>query len=113
MENIVILAVLIVAMEYAVQGLKKPLETMQVWEKLKGVCIPVINILLTACLILGTNITILAALSIACNQFVDYLVTILICSLGTTTFHEFKKKLKGIEDEEVEEIVIKGFKDGE
>lgn len=100
MENIVILTVLIVAMEFAVQGLKKPLETMSVWEKLKGMCIPVINILLTACLVLGTNVTILAALGITCNQFVDYLVTVLICSLGTTTFHEFKKQIKQVATQE-------------
>ena len=100
MENIIVLGILIVAMEFAVDGLKKPLETMSVWEKLKGVCIPIINILLTALLILGTNVTILAALGIVCNQFVDYLVTVLICSLGTTTFHEFKKKIKTVANEE-------------
>ena len=96
MENIVILAVLIVIMEFAVEGIKKPLETLPLFQKLKATLIPVINIMAMTCLVLGTNVTILNALGITCVSYVDYIFTILICSLGTTTWHEFKKKLKDV-----------------
>ena len=96
MEKIIVLAILIVVMEFAVEGIKKPLETLSVWEKVKGVCIPIINILAMALLILGTSITILDALGIVCVAYVDYIFTILVCSLGTSTWHEFKKKIKEV-----------------
>lgn len=96
MEMIIILAIAIVVMEFGVEAIKKVFETMPVWEKIKGVCIPIINILAMATLILGTNATIFAGLGISCDAFVDYLFTILICSLGTSTWHEFKKKVKEV-----------------
>ena len=103
MEMIIILAIAIVVMEFGVEAIKKVFDTMPVWEKIKGVCIPVINLLAMANLILGTNATIFVALGIECVAFVDYLFTILICSLGTTTWHEFKKKIKEVATKEGDE----------
>ena len=103
MENIVILAILIVVMEFAVEGIKKPLEALPLFQKIKGALIPVINILAMTCLILGTNVTILNSLGIVCVSYVDYIFTILICSLGTATWHEFKKKIKEVATKEGDE----------
>lgn len=96
MEMIIVLAIAIVVMEFGVEAIKRIFETMPVWNKIKGVCIPVINLLAMGILILGTNATIFVGLGIPCDAFVDYLFTILICSLGTSTWHEFKKKIKEV-----------------
>ena len=96
MENIVILAILIVVMEFGVEGIKTQLQVLNKWETIKGKIIPIITLLAMACLILGTDITILASLGITCVSYVDYIFTILITSLGTTMWHEFKKKIKEV-----------------
>lgn len=94
MEKIVILGVLIVVMEFAVEGIKKIFENFSVWKKIKTTIIPYINIIVMTGLIVATGVTILDAFDIPCEPLMDYIATILICSLGSSMWHEFKKKIK-------------------
>jgi hypothetical protein len=100
MENIIILMILIVAMEFATDSVKKQLSVLPIFKKYKSKIVPFLNLLLMTILILGTGITLIASLSIQCNLYVDYLVTILICSLGTNKFHDFKKKVEEVKNNE-------------
>ena len=104
MEKIIILAILIVVMEFAVETIKKILENIPVWEKVKKIVIPIINIECMCLLIIGTGITILDSLGIATNPlWIDYVFTILVTSLGSATWHEFKKKIKEVKKDKGEE----------
>ena len=94
MTNLIILGMLIVIMEFAVEAIKSQLAVIPVWNKIKSYVIPLITLLTMTAIILGTDILLFAALEIPCLPCVDYVVTILICSLGTTAWHEFRKKIK-------------------
>jgi hypothetical protein len=97
MEKIIILAILIVIMEFAVEAIKAILKNIPVWKNIKAIAIPIINITCMSLLTIGTGITILDALVITCNPiWIDYVFTVLVTSLGTTAWHEFKKKIKEV-----------------
>lgn len=103
MENLILLGILIVVMEFAVEGIKAQLKVFPVWNKVKKFVIPIITLLTMTIIIVGTDILLFAALGIACNTVVDYIITILVTSLGTQAWHEFRKKIKEAKD----------YKDGE
>lgn len=95
MNNFITLAVLIVVMEFAIEGLKNLVKDFEVWEKWKATLIPFMCILSMAALVVSTDVTILKTLEISCvPAFVDYLFTILVCSQGSEVWHQFKKKLE-------------------
>ena len=98
MTNLIILGMLIVIMEFAVEAIKAQLSVIPVWEKIKGFVIPLITLLTMTAIILGTDVLLFSALEIPCLPVVDYVTTILICSLGTTAWHEFRKKIKEAKD---------------
>lgn len=100
MENLVVLGILIIVMEAAVEGIKNQLAAFPVWETIKGKIIPFTTLVCMTGLIVGTGITLLASINISCDIRVDYVATILITSLGTQFWHEFKKKLSNAKEEE-------------
>lgn len=102
MEKIIILAVLIVVMEFEVEGIKALVSNFPIWDKIKSYIIPFVNVICMAGLIIGTETTILNALDVKCNIYIDYLATILICSLGSAMWHEFRKKIKEAKEDKIE-----------
>ena len=102
MNNFITLAILIVVMEFAIEGLKNLVKDFSVWNKWKATLIPFMCILAMTSLVISTDVTILKTLEIPCVPlFVDYMFTILVCSQGSEVWHQFKKKLEN--KEEVEE----------
>lgn len=99
MSNLIILGILIVVMEAAVEGIKNQFVAFPVWEKIKDKLIPFMTLVCMTGLIVGTNVTLLSTIEIPCDLHVDYVVTILIASLGTQGWHEFKKKLNDAKEE--------------
>ena len=95
MNNFITLAVLIIVMEFSIEGLKNLVKDFEVWEKCKTTIIPFWCILAMTALVVATDVTILKTLEISCvPAFVDYLFTILVCSQGSEVWHQFKKKLE-------------------
>ena len=104
MNNFITLAILIVVMEFSIEGLKNLVKDFQVWNKWKSTFIPFMCILAMTALVVSTDITILKALEILCvPTFVDYMFTILVCSQGSEVWHQFKKKLENKEETTIEE----------
>ena len=99
MNNFITLAMLIVIMEFSIEGLKNLVKDFSVWEKCKTTLIPFMAILSMTALVVSTDITILKTLEIPCiPSFVDYMFTILVCSQGTEVWHQFKNKLENKEE---------------
>lgn len=104
MNNFIILGVLIVVMEFSIEGLKNLVKDFSVWEKCKSFLIPFMCLLSMTSLVVSTDVTILKTLEIPCiPQFVDYMFTILVCSQGTEVWHQFKNKLENKEETTIEE----------